>query len=90
MTTDHDLLVRIDTQINYSALELIYWNRKEGNTAREIATMIKANLSAWKALRAVVELKAPDWAKGGINLAQIEGYNQALADMKQAIEKELG
>ena len=97
-TTDHDLLARIDKEISSITNRKTFLKGKidnyegnEQNHRREINRLNK-ELSTWKALRAVVELPDRD-PRFNINSSQVDyskGYDQALVDVKQAIEKELG
>ena len=89
MTTDQELLARIDERIALYKLRL-----RQSCSDEEFDEWV-LTLSAWKALRAVVEREEKDapplvLGEGRWDWLYQDGYNQALADIKADIKKELG
>ena len=88
MTTDHDLLARIDEWIvDIEGLIELDGERMNHSTLQEY----KVTVASLKANKAVLEKKEKVWVKGtDAEFHQQVGYNQCLADVKADIEKELG
>ena len=85
--THDELLVEITDTIGWMESE----SEPERLYTPETYNDLKRRLGIYKALRAVVELQGKDKSllyTGVKNYA--DGYNQALADVRQIIEKELG
>jgi len=90
MTTDHELLAKINIQIEAIEQEVADLNPVGGDW--RMIHILSFALATAKALRAVVEREEREVVSNmfGTTGEFDEGYNQCLAEIKADIKKELG